>query len=108
MAEVLSVERIVDINNDLEEGMGVTHISRKYGIAKNTVYRIKNGVVTPENRERYKKQSIDKITDLNLFWRPYTRCKGCGNKVQKPCLLCALRTKDWKSISILFVHEEHV
>lgn len=99
MTAVLRAEKVVDIQNDLRDGLGVSHLARKYNVAKNTIYRVKNGSIKPEDRKQ--------LESFDLFWRPYFKCKGCGHIVQKPCLLCALRNKDWKSISCLLINEEH-
>ena len=97
---MLNGEDIEKIQEDLDSGLGVSSIAKKHKVNRGTVYRIKNSIIILEDRnERLAKAENSNVNvDLMLLARRYSKCITCGHDVQKPCLYCALKKKDWKAL----------
>ena len=95
---MLNGEDIEKIQEDLNNGLGVSKTAKKHKVNRGTVYRIKNGIIHPDQREERLAKAENSNTNiyLMLLARRYSKCITCGCVVQKPCLYCALQKKDWK------------
>lgn len=77
---ILEVERML-----AEHRCSQREIALRTGISTVTVNLIAAG-----KRKVHLLSRIDRQNDLDQWHKPYIRCKGCGWKVQMPCLRCAI------------------
>lgn len=78
---IREVERLI-----AERQLSQRAISARTGISTVMVNRIAAG-----KRKIKLVAKVDRQHDSEQWRKPYYRCKGCGGKVQIPCLRCAIK-----------------
>lgn len=84
---MIAVRVIDQVKTLLAQGrLSQRAIARRVGVSRGTVHAIARGK-RPDHAYRSPQQGDHLIAPSGL----YVRCRGCGGKVQMPCLACYVR-----------------
>ena len=102
----LKTSLLEEIKEKLDNGEAIRALAREYGVDRKVVHRLKTGQIKLLQRRNMDNWREIREQTMMFYNRPYSRCRECGNPVQKPCLLCALNRRDYKVLQPILLLEE--
>jgi len=104
MAKILTTMEIEEIQGLIDKKYTQPQIARMTGRSTGTISNVARKLISVDRNK--KPQVGDCVEDVELLWRPYSKCSTCGYNVQKPCLYCCLKSGDIKSLKPILMEEE--